>query len=385
MTQLVGRILRQSNAMKTGVPALDECFVLTHHTGKGDVVTAIKSGLEKDGLADLMIEVPPGAGPGNPGTARRIERRDKFTTLQVYLPRVLRVDEDRLRDLDYETDFLASIDWRGYDPTAIAQAIPDNPRQAASQLQRISLTGEGPEHFRGEAIGAVAEGLRFDASYAVRVISDLVPNPFVAREIIARVLSVLEARGFDQSKLGAVAGVIVDTMRLALDKERNARAEAQFKADVHTGQIQFRLRMDGRNWPMPDHITTTEPPLAPVLRSATDEPLTSSLFAPVMKNELNKEEQGVAVHLDGDKAVKWWFRNVAKTNYGLRGWKRGRIYPDFIFATISTAGAGSIVVLETKGDHLQNPDTHYKAAVMKFLTESFSWDHAVPADNCKSP
>jgi len=262
MTQLVGRILRQPHAMKTGVPALDECFVVTHHAGTGAVVEAIKSGLEKDGLADLVIEVLPGAGPANPGTPRRIERRDKFSTLQIYLPQVLRLDGVGLRDLDYETDILAAIDWRGYDPTAIAQAIPDNPRQVASQLQRISLTGEGPEHFRGEAIGTVTESLRFDASYAVRVISDLVPNPFVAREIIARVLTVLEARGFDQPKLGAVAGVIVDTLRLALDKERTARPEALFKTEVHAGQIQFRLRMDGRNWPMPNHITTTEPPLA---------------------------------------------------------------------------------------------------------------------------
>lgn len=151
------------------------------------------------------------------------------------------------------------------------------------------------------------------------MISDLVPNPFVAREIIARVVSALEARGFDESKLGAAAGVIIDTLRLILDKERTGRAEALFKSDVQAGRIQFRLRIDGRNWAMPDHITTTEPPLAPVLRSATDEPLTSSLFAPVLKNELNREEQGVAVHLDGDATVKWWHRNVAKTNYGLQG------------------------------------------------------------------
>jgi type III restriction enzyme len=171
----------------------------------------------------------------------------------------------------------------------------------------------------------------------------------------------------------------VDTLRLALDKERTVRAEALFKAEVHVGRIQFRLRVDGRNWAMPDHILTTEPQLAPVLRSATDEPLTSSLFAPVLKNELNRDEQGVAVHLDGDQAVKWWHRNVAKTNYGLQGWKRGRIYPDFIFATGGNAGAGRIVVLETKGDHLQNPDTDYKRDVLKFLTDSFSWDQPVPA------
>ena len=72
-------------------------------------------------------------------------------------------------------------------------------------------------------------------------------------------------------------------------------------------------------------------------------------------------------------------RNVAKTNYGLQGWKRGRIFPDFIFATGGNAGAGRVVVLETKGDHLQNPDTDYKRGVLEFLTNSFSWDQVVPA------
>src|SRR5690606_12977924 len=37
MTQLVGRILRQPGAMKTGVPALDEAYVVTHHAGTAQV------------------------------------------------------------------------------------------------------------------------------------------------------------------------------------------------------------------------------------------------------------------------------------------------------------------------------------------------------------
>ena len=81
--------------------------------------------------------------------------------------------------------------------------------------------------------------------------------------------------------------------------------------------------------------------------------------------------------------MKWWHRNVARADYGLQGWKRGRIYPDFIFATGGNAGKGRVVVLETKGDHLQNPDTDYKRAVLSFLTTSFSWDSAVPAGQLK--
>ena len=380
MTQLVGRILRQPYALKTGVTALDECYVVTHHAATRNVVEAIKTGLESDGLADLVIEVPQDGAAANSGVAHKIERRAEFKNLKIYLPKVLRVEGQDQRDLDYETDILAAIDWRDYSPAPIVAAIPDNPQQAAAQMQRIALTDAGEdEFFKGEVVAAAAETLRFDPSYAVRAISDLVPNPFVARGIVADLVAGLEARGFDAAKLGDASGVIIDALRLALTKERDARAETLFRDDVRAGRIQFRLRLDGDNWPMPDHILSTEPNGSPHLTGADGGALKRSLFSPVYRNELNGDEQNVAVHLDGDTAVKWWHRNVAKTNYGLQGWKRGRIYPDFIFATGGNAGAGRVVVLETKGDHLQNPDTDYKRAVLDFLTENFAWDQAVPA------
>ena len=87
--------------------------------------------------------------------------------------------------------------------------------------------------------------------------------------------------------------------------------------------------------------------------------------------------------LDGDAAVQWWHRNVARTGYGLQGWKRGRIYPDFIFATGGNAGKCRVVVLETNGDHLQNPDTDYKRVLLAILTSSFAWVNAMPAGQLK--
>lgn len=380
MTQLVGRILRQPYALKTGIDALDECYVITHHAATRDVVEAIKKGLERDGLADLVLEVPQDAAAGAERQSRRIERRAEFRNLSIYLPKVLRVDGPETRELDYETDILASIDWRGYSPATVAAQIPENPKQAAAQLQRIALTDEGEaEHFRGEVVAAASEALRFDPAYAVRVISDLVPNPFVARSIVAELIEGLEARGFDAAKIGAASGVIIDSLRIALSKERDMRAEALFREDVQSGRIQFRLRLDGRNWEMPPHVLSTEPAGSPHLTGADGGALQRSLFSPVFRNELNTDEQNVAVHLDGEATVKWWHRNVAKADYGLQGWKRGRIYPDFIFATGGPADAGRVVILETKGDHLQNPDTDYKRDVLDFLTRSFSWDSAVPA------
>lgn len=379
MTQLVGRILRQPYATKTGNPSLDECYVVTHHATTQKVVEAIKNGLEKDGLADLVIEVPQGDAAQPAGVARKVERRHDFKSLKIYLPKVLLAEGQELRELDYDTDILGAIDWRGYSPDTVTASIPDNPLQVASQMQRIALTDVGEdEFFRGELVAASSEAQKFDPSYAVRAISDLVPNPFVAREIIARVQNGLEQRGFDHAKLGGALGTIIDALRVALDKERDTRAEQLFRDGVASGRIQFRLRLDGKNWMMPNSLYTTEPANSAHLTSQNGGALERSLFMPVFRSELNGDEQNVAVHLDGDATVRWWHRNVAKADYGLQGWRRGRIFPDFIFAA-GQAGAGRLVVMETKGDHLQNPNTDYKRSVLEFLTENFSWDQTVPA------
>ena len=379
MTQLVGRILRQPHGVKTGVPALDECHVITHRADTAAVVGQIKKGLEQDGLSDLVLSVVGGSDANKDKVARKIKRRDTFKKVEIYLPKVLLVESTSARDLDYETDVLANIDWRGFDAAPIAAKIPDNPLAVTAQLQRITLAESGEQAIIGELVQASSEVMSFDPAYAVRVISDLVPNPFVGRDIVETMLTVLRARGFDEQKLGRFSSLIIDELRKGLDLERTSRAEAQFKADVQSGRIQFRLRLDGNNWRMPHTVDTTEAVGARVLAGQNGMPVDKSLFAPFYEAELNGDEAGVAVMLDGNAAINWWHRNVAKVHYGLQGWKRGRIYPDFIFAVEGEGKTRRIVALETKGDHVQNPDTDYKKDVLAYLSKHFDWQQAVEA------
>jgi type III restriction enzyme len=379
MTQLVGRILRQPHAMKTGIETLDECHVITHHAATADVVGAIKEGLEQDGLGDLVLQIAQGEGKGNGKVSRKIDRRPAFATTEIYLPKVMIVEDGAARELDYETDVLSAIDWRGFDPQDIAARIPENAQAAESQLQRIRLADQGDELFVGEIVAANTEMLAFDPAHAVRMVSDIVPNPFVGREIVGRLLDDLRARGFDERKLGTLASLIVEELRKGLDVARHARAEALFKTAVAAGRIQFRLRLDGRNWRMPFSMETTEPENARQLLSKTGGPLANSLFAPVYEAELNSEERDVAVYLDGEKALAWWHRNVARTQYGIQGWRKAKIYPDFIFAVQGEGTAKRITVLETKGDQLDNLDTAYKRDVLALLSDHFAWDDYVPA------
>ena len=378
LTQLVGRILRQPNALKTGNEALDECYVVTHHAKTAEVVEAIKDGLENDGLGDLVLKIKQNDSSNSGNGLHRIHRRDSLHSTEIYLPKVMVVDGNEVRELNYEADVLSRINWQGYDPESIVRLIPKDFRPHDTQMQRITLTDDG-ELIRSEGIAPYSEDLVFDSVYTVQRILDIVPNPFLGREIVGRLLKGLYIRGFSGRRLGRMARLIVEKFHQELAKERDRKAEVLFKELVVDGHIQFRLRLDGRNWRMPRHIDAN---LSIGNRHLTNEyggPLERSLFTPLYKTEFNKEEREVAVYLDGETTLKWWHRNVARKEYGLQGWKKGKVYPDFIFA-VRVEGTGQhIAAIETKGDHLDNLDTDYKRELLHFLSSSYAWENSTPA------
>jgi type III restriction enzyme len=57
MTQLVGRILRQPYAYKTGVPELDESHVFFARGQTQEVLQKVKTGLEEEGLGDMATGI----------------------------------------------------------------------------------------------------------------------------------------------------------------------------------------------------------------------------------------------------------------------------------------------------------------------------------------
>lgn len=381
VTQLIGRILRQPQAEKIGIPALDECYVITHHADTASVVEAIKEGLEEDGLGDLVKEIKTSDAAAGTRGLRVVPRREKFRKTEIYLPLVLRVVNGIARPLDYDADILYGIEWRGLDTAPLVTRIPENAQAADGQMRRIRLTDSGEERIVTEEIGRNQEMLRFDPAYAVRMVSDIVPNPWVAREIVGNFISGLAARGFDETWLGTHAGLVVDELRKWLEEQRSAKGEALFRAEVAAGRIQFRLRVDGNNWRMPFEAETYEPETGRQLLGKNGGPLERSLFAPLYEGDFSsQDERDIAVYLDGDQALRWWHRNVARTQYAVQGWRREKVYPDFIFAVQRDDGATRMAVLEMKGQHLAgNDDTEYKRALLNVMTQNFTWDTALPA------
>jgi len=378
MTQLVGRILRQPYAEKTGIQALDECYVITHHAETGQVIEAIKKGLEEDGLGELIKEIR-SSSPEESRGSRPIKRRNIFNDAQIFLPLVLVKENDSVRSFDYDTDVLFRLDWTKIDPMILAKKISNNVQPAESQMQRILLADSGPERISSEKFAKSTEKLIFDPVYAVRMISDIVPNPWIAWNIVQRFVLGLKTRGFSRKYRGKISGLLVEELRKWMDEKRTEMAEDLFRSDLKNGRIQFCLRLDGKNWKMPFETETFEPEGSDQLLGKNGGPLEKSLFSPLYKNDFNRDERNVAVYLDGENTLKWWHRNVARSQYSIQGWRRERVYPDFIFGVRMQGDLTKIVVLELKGEHLAgNEDTEYKRKLLDIVSKNFSWNTTTP-------
>ena len=133
---------------------------------------------------------------------------------------------------------------------------------------------------------------------------------------------------------------------------------------------------------MPNTDDTTQPEGSMPLLNNLMRPVSSSLFETVYDGDLNEEERGVALFLDSNDTIQWWHRNVARQQYGIQGWLKNKMYPDFIFAIQQEGTVCSIRVLETKGDHLDNLDTDYKRCVLEVLSEHFSFESVTEVGEC---
>lgn len=63
-------------------------------------------------------------------------------------------------------------------------------------MRRIRLADSGEERFVSEVTEETGERLTFDPAYAVRMVSDIVPNAWIAREIVGGLATGLKDRGF---------------------------------------------------------------------------------------------------------------------------------------------------------------------------------------------
>ena len=157
-----------------------------------------------------------------------------------------------------------------------------------------------------------------------------------------------------------------------LETQRDTLAEQVFRGLVKEGCIEFSLRADANNYELPDWIEMELPEHPRSLQRSDGKLVEKSLFEPFYEGVLdNAFETEFACYLDSQAALSWWHRNVARSQYGLQGWKRNKIYPDFVFAKVPQGNRTTLVVMESKGVHLRNEDTTYKQRLLETLTRLY--------------
>src|SRR5690606_24733588 len=146
---------------------------------------------------------------------------------------------------------------------------------------------------------------------------------------------------------------LLERLRVDIDAERDRLAQAVFEACIASEEVEFRLRADATDYELPNSFPL-DVSAAPQLLTRDDaKPVEKSLFEPALAALTdNALERDVACYIDSQAAAIWWHRNVARTQYGLQGWKRHKVYPDFVFARSANGDRSKIVILETKGMHL---------------------------------
>lgn len=362
MTQLIGRVLRQPYAKKTGVQELDECYVYSFQHDTTKLVRGIKQNLEGEGLGDLAGRIAVDTdGDDNPDflESRTIQYRDEFKKFagKIFLPFFAVDDGKGLREVRYATDILSRINWADADIAKIADLNLEN-KTTDDITVSVTLDADGKPQAKQSAERSYESEL--DIEYVARQIVDIVPNPWIAYETSNTALGSL-LRSTNVEVVASNLVFVIESLRSLLFDERDRLAELVFKAMLKSGEMKFYLLSD-----QPLRSTAIVRSKKGLTNEYTGESLRHSLFDYVPKEDLNNLEEAVALYLDTQKQLMWWYRNMSKADYRIQGWRPNRIYPDFLAANKASDDFDKVYVLESKGEQLAgSSDTDYKRSVFE--------------------
>jgi type III restriction enzyme len=371
MTQLVGRILRQPYAKKTKTIELDESYVFCFKPRASDLLESIRRGFENEGLGDIAGRVTIDKDDtGLPETSlKTVGYRDRFKHFEgkLYLPKFVIQENDSWRDINYETDLLRRIDWNLVDLDYVFNLALDKKPPVDREVV-LELSDDKKEVIREKKRAfETLTAWQIDTVFMTRQLLDIVPNPWVAHEICGKTVKPL-AKRHGATVVSYNLAFLIEELRKHLENERDRLAEIVFRDLIAKKILWFFLIADKGGYKLPSRLRIKSDTKR--LVRADNSQLERSLFEEVPEEGMNKVEKSVAICLDEQQKLLWWYRNLARQDYFIQGWKKNKIYPDFIFTDMSPSNVNdydSIYVIETKGLHLKgSEDTAYKTTIFDF-------------------
>ena len=360
LTQLVGRILRQPHARLTGVEELDRCYVYCWNLDVLKAVDQVRQGLKDEGLSGLMDQVESIEGDDPRQREIVIKRREGFRDFPISIPKVLHRDRSGWRKLDHLQDVLAEVDWDEVRLPPVQAYMHDPPYMHRAE---VDVDNERPAYSPEEEL-VIDKTLR--VSWFTRRLSDVVPNPWRAAQFVFELFDQLNACGWSDSDIFNNRAGYAEQLKAHLRSECDRLCKKIYEKKLQDGIIRFDLCAE------PSHEMCDEMSLLIGDNDHTLErggqPVQLSLFDKVFEKQFDSDlEKDFAFHLDR-QPLQWWHR--VQREYYVLGWKRERIYPDFV--TFADRHFG---MFETKGNHLKNEVTQYKCEVFELLQQHFNDSH----------
>jgi type III restriction enzyme len=287
---------------------------------------------------------------------------------KIYLPHFCVTIGSRYEPLDYFEHLLAAVDADAFQYGEIS----------SEKWHLAKAVGEARDRYYRWTLGQSELERQYETELDqweddARVLNWLVASlPFdylsfkKLRRIVRRIYDRLRTEELPhivEGQLDLIKSVVRDKVARFIQEQVDKQTEAAFRRLFDEGRLVFYLECAECRIQIPQSITISS---TRRLVHHDGDQIQRSLFDYVEDETHNEYEKAVALALDRDENVLWWYRNlIGDDQFSIQGYRRHRIRPDFVVQDkAQQKPCHRVIVIESKGAHLaSNLDTEYKRSV----------------------
>jgi len=371
MTQLVGRILRQPDQRRTPDADLNESYVYVLRARAGEVVSKVKSVLEGEGYEGEISGMVLDASAGDERNTKVVRMRPAFSNMytrpfagRIYLPHFCVKTGRQVEPLDYFTHLISQVDVDAFPFQSIEWELANDLREAKDRFTKVSL---GDEQWR--AVETDVDLIESDEQVLAWMTATL-PFEYLSHKQLRRVVRSVYERLLTTelqlvNRLATVKFIVRQKIADFIQEQVDIQTEAAFGRLYDNDRLRFFLECKEGVFEIPSEWTS---PVTTRLQRHDGNDLERSLWDYVDASSFNDFEKAIALCLDKDENVLWWYRNlIGREHFAIQGPRREKIRPDFVAQGSVHKPRHHVFVIEGKGEHLKaNEDTNYKRRVADY-------------------